>query len=295
MDLDALELGLAAAAAAARHQNAGGGQPRSRRTCAACALADFDGVPRFLDACRFAENAYFIQCREPGHSVAQHPRHRSRNGRRCAYGTTTSAKKDPMGNIGGWLALHDYELAERCHTIPILDLGLHYLRRARRPRPRGHRASGLVECVQQDYLRYRIASPRSASATPCRPRAPRLSARSAVTPSSSTPARCSPTSIRSSTRARRSPPRSTARAASARASSARSGPAAAPTAPRRPPRWTSVPASAIPRRTDTQSHFDYASSRSSATCRCAAELEGFRITQEPAQLRHFQRRRRSSR
>jgi tryptophanase len=264
--------------------NSGGGQPVSlgnlhevRATC------DRYGLPLFLDACRFAENAWFIKQREPGQA------HRSipeivREMASLADGMTMSAKKDGLANIGGWLALNDDRLAEQCRNLLILTEGFPTYG-GLAGRDLEAIAQGLREVVDEDYLRYRVRSTAylgealDAAGVPLvKPfggHAVYLDARRLLPhiPPLEYPGQALAIALYRKGGIR-----------GCEIGSVMFG---------RHPDGTEAPAAmelvrlAIPRRTYTQSHVDYVIEVCARVVERAPELRGYRMTFEPPSLRHF--------
>jgi tryptophanase len=290
MDLAVLEALLATRAAdvpavfVTITNNSGGGQPVSLENLRGVrALCDRFGVPLFLDACRFAENAWFVRTREPGQEgrdVADIVREFAS----LADGMTMSAKKDPMANIGGWLAMNDDALAERCRNLLILTEGFTTYG-GLAGRDLEAIAQGLRECVDPDYLRYRIRSTAYlgdallAGGTPVvRPiggHAVYLDARALLPhiPAAAYPGQALAVALYEAGGIR-----------GCEIGTVMFG---------LQPDGTEVPAAmelvrlAIPRRTYTQSHIDYVIEVVNSVTAHAAQLRGMRILTQPSQLRHF--------
>ena len=264
--------------------NSGGGQPVSLANLRAVReVCDAYGKPLFLDACRFAENAWFIREREAdqaGRDVADIVRDMAA----LADGMTMSAKKDPMGNIGGWLAMHDDALAQQCRNLLILTEGFPTYG-GLAGRDLEALAQGLKEVVQHDYLRYRIRSTAYVGdalqragvpvLTPVGGHAVYLDARALLphVPPLEYPGQALAVALYEVGGVR-----------SCEIGTVMFG---------RQPDGSEVPAAldlvrlAIPRRTYTQSHMDYVVEVCEHVARRADELTGFRIVDEPPALRHF--------
>jgi tryptophanase len=137
--------------------NSAGGQPVSLENLRAVrAVCDKHRIPMFLDACRFAENAFFIKRREPGQE-GREVRAIVREMFDMADGATISAKKDGLVNIGGILLIRDEELALRADALLILTEGF-VTYGGLAGRDLEAMAQGLEEVTHEDYLAYRIRS-----------------------------------------------------------------------------------------------------------------------------------------
>ena len=291
MDLDALDAFIRERGAAnvpavfvTVTNNSGGGQPVSLANLRGVReVCDRHGLPLFLDACRFAENAWFIHEREPGYGSIAIP-DIVREMAALADGMTMSAKKDGLANIGGWLAVDDDALAERCRNLLILTEGFPTYG-GLAGRDLEAIAQGLTEVVDEDYLRYRIRSTAylgdalDAAGIPV------------VKPSGGHAVYIDARALLPHIPPLEYPGQALA-VALYREGGIR-GCEIGTVMFGRHPDGTESPAAmdlvrlAIPRRTYTQSHIDYTIEVVRWVAERAADLRGFRIAEEPPQLRHF--------
>lgn len=290
MDVDALESLLQARADDVPvvfmtiTNNSGGGQPVSLANLRAVReVCDRYGKPLFLDACRFAENAWFIREREEG-QAGRDVADIVRDIASLADGMTMSAKKDPMGNIGGWLAMNDDELATRCRNLLILTEGFPTYG-GLAGRDLEALAQGLTEVVDHDYLRYRITS------TAYLGEALRQVGMPILSPTGGHAVYLDARALLPHIEPLHYPGQALAVALyevggvrSCEIGSVMFG---------RQPDGTEAPAAlelvrlAIPRRTYTQSHVDYVIEVCEQVVAMASDLRGYRIVEEPPALRHF--------
>ncbi len=264
--------------------NSGGGQPVSlenlrgvRRIC------DTYRKPLFLDACRFAENAWFVKTREAG-QADRTPKAIAQEMFSLADGCTMSAKKDGLANIGGFLAMNDDSWAEAARNLLILTEGF--------PTYGGLAgydleaiARGLEEVVEEPYLHYRIRSTAYLGEKLTAAGVPIIE-----------PAGGHAIYIDARALLPHIPPLEYPGIACANALYEDAGVRGVEIGTvmfGRHPDGTETPAAmdlvrlAIPRRTYTQSHIDYVGEAAADIGRRRDELRGYRITSQAPVLRHF--------
>ena len=266
--------------------NSGGGQPVSLENLRGVrALCDRFDKPLILDACRFAENAWFIHEREAG-QAERTPREIAEEAFRLADGCTISLKKDGLANIGGLLALNDAEVAARCRDDLILTEGFPTYG-GLAGRDLDALAVGLLEVTEPDYLRYRVRTAAylaekawAAGVPTVRPpggHAVYLDAGALLShlPQSALPAQALACELYLEGGVRG--------VEIGTLMFGRPGVDGAPdeVAPHELVRL------ALPRRTYTQSHVDYVGEVIAAVAARAEEIPGYRIVEQPRWLRHF--------
>ncbi len=264
--------------------NSGGGQPVSLANLRAVrAVCDRHGLPLFLDACRFAENAWFIHEREEGQGGRPIP-DIVHDMAALADGMTMSAKKDGLSNIGGWLAMNDDGLAERCRNLLILTEGFPTYG-GLAGRDLEAIAQGLREVVDEDYLHYRIRSTAylgEALAAAAVPVVQPIGGHAVYIDARALLPHVPPLQY----------PGQALAVALYEAGGIRGCEIGTVMFGRHPDGSETAAAMdlvrlAIPRRTYTQSHIDYCIEVISSVAAGAGDLRGFRIVSEPPTLRHF--------
>ena len=264
--------------------NSGGGQPVSLENLRGVRdVCDRYGLPLFLDACRFAENAWFIKQREEGQAERSIP-DIVREMASLADGMTMSAKKDAIANIGGWLALNNDQWADAARNLLILTEGFPTYG-GLAGRDLEAIAQGLREVVDEDYLRYRIRSTAYLgealveSGIPC---VQPIGGHAVYLDAAALLPHIPPLEY----------PGQALAIALYREGGIRSSEIGTVMFGMHPD-GTEVPGPmelvrlAIPRRVYTQSHVDYVIEVVRWVAERATELRGYRIVEQPAQLRHF--------
>eukprot|EP00884_Botryococcus_braunii_P007291 jgi/Botrbrau1/16563/Bobra.0262s0001.1 len=267
--------------------NSGGGQPVSmanlREASAVCKRA---GVPLFLDACRFAENAFFIKDREPGFSSRSVLSIAQEMFSLCD-GATFSAKKDGLANSGGFVAMRDSDMATRLEQRLILEEG--FVTYGGLPgRDLEAIAVGLHEVVDEEYLRYRMASTRFLGNGLVKLGVP------IVEPPGGHAIYIDAAAFLPHIPRNQFPGHAVAVALyleggvrSCEIGSLMFGGKDPATGEERRPNWSELCRLAIPRRVYTQSHMEYVLEVAERVVLEKEKLTGFRIVKEPVALRHF--------
>jgi tryptophanase len=266
--------------------NSYGGQPVSLENLKAVrALLRRYDIPMWLDCARFAENAWFIKQREPGQghrSVADIAREMFS----LADGTWMSCKKDAFANIGGFLAMNDDALAAKCRSLLILTEGFPTYG-GLAGRDLEAIAVGLEEVLDEDYLRYRVAATGyvwrhldEAGVPLLRPaggHAVYIDARRflAHVPPSQLPGQSVSVALYREAGVR-----------SVEIGTVMFG-KTDPTTGEQVPAGLDLVRLAFPRRVYTQSHMDYVIEATKYVFENRQKIGGFKIVEEPAELRHF--------
>ena len=265
--------------------NSGGGQPVSMENArAVSAVCREHGIPFYMDACRFAENAWFIRTREPGYADWT-PLEIAREMFSLADGCTMSAKKDGLANIGGFLATNDDRIAQLERNLLILTEGFPTYG-GLAGRDLDAIAVGLREALEEDYLRYRIRSVQYLGE--------RLSAAGVpiVEPPGGHAIYIDAAAFLPHVPPAELPGQSLV-AALYRVAGIRAVEIGTVMFGRTRPDGSEEPAAmelvrlAIPRRAYTQSHIDYVVEAVLAIWECRESLAGFRIVEQAPMLRHF--------